>query len=364
MKIQKEDFLKKITNASRFTSSKISSSNVLQGVCLKKDKDKLHFYSTNLNTYYHGFLKNNDKEEFFLIIEPKKIIEFISLLKEGFFDIEAKENKLIITQDKTKAVFPAYNPNDFPFLSLNQEKKEKIEVDFFKKAIPLLSFAASTDETRPVLTGIMFFSNEEKNYLVSTDGFRMSLFEIEEKLPFSQSIVPASFLTEILRFLDEKNKTLDYSFNNQEKTITFYFQEEELTTRLIDGEYPPFERVIPKETKTTVILEKDEFLRNIKIISVFARDLSNIVVFNIKNKNFEIHPKITDDNKAVTNQEAEIKGEEIKIAFNFRFLIDFLTNINSKKIIIEFLRPDAPVVFKGEEEKNFLHIIMPVRIQD
>lgn len=363
MKVNKDDFLKKIISATKFTSSKISSSTLLQGVCLKKDKEKLHFYSTNLSTYYHGFLKNKDSDEFFILVEPKKIIEFISLLKQGFFDIEVKDNKMIIIQDKTKAVFSTSNPGDFPFLSLEKEKKEKMDASFFKKAIPLLSFAASNDETRPVLTGIMFFSNEEKNYLVSTDGFRMSLFEIEEKLPFSQAIIPAGFLNEVLRFFNEKEKQINYSFNTEEKIITFYFEEEELTTRIIDGEYPPFERVIPKELKTTIILEKDEFLRNIKLISVFARELSNIIVFNIKDKNFEMHPKITDDNKAVTNQEAEIKGEDIKIAFNFKFLIDFLTNIHSKKIIIELLRADAPAVFKGEE-KNFLHIIMPVRIQD
>lgn len=361
--LNKENLLKKINLASKFTSSRMSSSTSLQGVYLKKEEEKLHFYSTNLNLYYHGFLKTEEKGSFVTVIDPKKIIEFLSLLPLNNVDLEIKEKSIILTQGKTKGDFPVFPSSDYPLPEEKKIKKQKIETSFLKEILPLLFFSVSNDESRPVLTGVNFVSNDGSTQLVTTDGFRLSLYNLKENLPISSMIIPSFFLSEVSKLTKDK-KEVFFSFEDDEKKLTFYLDNDELTTRLIDGEYPPYEKVIPTDKKTTIIVDRDEFLRNIKLVSVFARDFSNIVVLETEEQSIKLSPKTADKEENFTYQEAEINGEKQKIAFNYKFLTDFLTNCFSKKIIIELLRADSPAVFKIEKNENFLHIIMPIRIQD
>jgi len=358
----KESFLEKINLASKFTSSKINSSTSLQGVCLIGEEGLINFYSTNLNSYYHTFIKYEGASKFKAVVEPRKIGEFLSLLSSGKIDIEIKDKQIIISQDKTVGEFPLFESAEFPFPPKIEVEKQKIKADFFKNNLPLVVFSSSSDETRPVLTGINFVSSGEDLQIVATDGFRLSLLNMKKQVSFPAVIVPAVFLTEVAKFL-KSEKEISFSYSEEEKILVFYIGENELFTRLIEGDYPPFGKVIPSEKKTTVVLDRSELLRNVKLASIFARDFSSVVVLKTEKNNITVTPKNAGD-KDVAFQEAVIQGEEVKIAFNYKFLIDFLNNATSKKIIIELLRSDAPAIFKIEGQDNFLHIIMPVRIQE
>lgn len=363
MKINKDLFLEKINIASKFVSGRSSSSSFLQGVLIKKEKENLYFYSTNLNFYYKGLLKTEGKDEFKFIVEPKKIIEFLSFLLPGDIEINTKEKSITISQQKTKGEFPVFSADDFPFLNESGIKKQKINIKKIKEIFPLISFASSSDETRPVLTGINFDVIDETTNIVATDGFRLSLWTIKEKMPFSSIIISSSFFEDVLRFVGSKEE-IDFSYNEKEKVITFYLDEGEFSSRLIEGEYPPYERVIPQQKTTEVLIERDDFLRGVKLATVFAKEFSNIVFLNIEKDHVKIAPKTNTNEENFSIQEAEVKGEPIKVAFNSKFLIDFLNKADSSKIKIQLLRPDAPVVFKIEKNPDFLHIIMPIRIQD
>jgi len=361
--INKEIILEKINLASKFTSTKLSSSTSLQGVCLKGEKKQIHFYSTNLNFYYHGFINSESDHQFQIVVEPKKISEFLSLLSPGKVELEIKDRSVIITQGKTKGEFSLFSSEGFPFPPLVSSEKQKIKTAFLRETLPLLLFSASTDETRPVLTGVNFVSRDDSNQIVTTDGFRLSLLNLKKEIPLPSMIVPSSFLSEVGRLIGDEEE-ISFSFQEDEKLLVFYLGEHEFYTRLIDGEYPPYEKVIPAEKKTMVTLDREEFLRNVKLVSVFARDFSNIVILEVEKNGLKLSPKTGGNDNNVAYQEAEVEGDSQKIAFNFKFLIDFLVNIPTKKIIIELLRSDSPAVFKGEKIDNLLHIIMPVRIQE
>ena len=361
--ILKETFLEKISFASRFTSSKLSSINSLQGVCLKGEKKTLHFYATNLNFYYHTQVNLENNLDFTTVIEPKKICEFLSFLIPGKIDIEIEKNKIVITQGETRGEFAIFSPEDYPFPPMIKSKPKKIATDLFLKNLPLVIFATSPDETRPVLTGVNFVIDEEKTVIVATDGFRLSLLKMEKIEGLPSMIVPSSFLNQLLPLAKDKEEIL-FNYSLEEKIINFQFGDHDLYSRLIEGEYPPFEKVIPVETKTKVVIDKQEFFRKIKLISVFARELSNVIIFEIKKESMIIKPKTEKSGGSFTTVEAKVDGDEIKIAFNFKFLIDFLSHLGGEKIIIELNRSDSPTVFKSDKNPNFLHIIMPVRIQE
>ncbi len=361
--LDKGVFLEKLALASRFTSSKLSSTTTVQGVLLNNKGGELEIRATNLTAYYNTIIKNQEKQKTEALIEPKKIGEFLSLLPPGKITINLEEKQITITKDKTQGSFPLWEAKDFPLPpEMNGEKEQKIKTDWLIKNLPLVLFSTSPDETRPALTGVNFLTQEEELVLVSTDGFRLSLVKTKNNQKFSPMLVPADFLNEVFRFIKEE-KELGLTLSDKEKTIRLSIGDNQFYSRLIEGEFPPYEKVLPAEKKTTIIADREELLKNVKIISVFARDFSNIVICEFKKDGIYLTPKVDGGEKSSAYQEAEVEGEQQKVAFNFKFLIDFLGHVTAKKIAIELLRPDAPVVFKSEGNKEFLHIIMPVRIQ-
>ncbi len=360
--VNKELFLEKLGLASKFTSSRLSSLTVVQGVLIEGEKGKINFYSTDLSSYCHTFIKTTNGQNFRIIVDPKKIIEFLTLLPAGNLEVDISEKQLTISYEKTKGVFPIIASNEFPLPPKMDEKGQKIKADFLIKNLPLILFSSSNDETRPVLTGVNFLTDDDEMVMVATDGFRLSLVRMKKETDIPPMIVPAGFLGEVSRFF--KDEEVYFNYSKTEKAISFKIGDNEFFSRLVEGEYPPFEKVIPSEKKTTIALDKEEFLRNIKLISVFARDFSNIIIIETEKDGIQIKPKKDTEGEDVAFQEATVEGEAQRIAFNYKFLLDFLNHAEAKRIKIDLVRSDAPVVFKLEDNPNFLHIIMPVRIQE
>jgi DNA polymerase-3 subunit beta len=224
-------------------------------------------------------------------------------------------------------------------------------------------FTASSDETRPTLTGINFVNSEEELLMVATDGFRLSLIKEKTQGEIPSMIVPSDFLQEIMKNMKDIKK-IGFAFSRNENIVKFTLGDDEYYTRLIEGDFPPFERVILTESKTKIKLDRAELIRNVKLISIFARDFSSVVICDFTKDGLTIQPKkeANDENKAF--QEIDFEGDPQRVAFNFKFLLDLLNHIDEKTITIEILRPDAPVAFKLDKKPEFLHIIMPVRIQE
>lgn len=361
--ITKETLLENLFLSSHFTTTKFASLSLLQGTLIKGEKKHLHFYSTNLNSFFHSSISVKNEEKFDCVVEPKKIIEFINLLSPGDIFLEITKKNIAVSQKKTKGTFPLMNKDEFPMPPEIKEKEEKLDVSFLTNNLPLILFSSSTDVTRPQLTGVNIVSQKEDMVIASTDGFRLSLLRMKNDMNLPSMLIPGPFLKEILYFLKEE-KEIGFSYSGAEKMVVFRSGEKEFFSRLIEGDFPPFEKVIPSEVKTKITIEREDFLRNIKLVSVFARDYSNIIICDFQKEGLHIKPKIEGEGENDIFQDIEIEGEGQKIAFNFKFILDFLNNINYKNITIEILRPDAPVVFKTKENKDFLHLIMPVRVQE
>jgi len=361
--LDKDLFLNKLSLANRFTSNRITSISSLQGVLISGEQNKITISSTNLNFYFKTIFNNKIEEDFKILIEQRKIIEFLSFLPQGKIQLEISDKKLTITKDKTKGTFQLMEGKDFPPApELAKEKEQKTKTGFLLKHLPLVLFSASPDETRPVLTGVNFITQDEDLIIVATDGFRLSLVRVKKEIPVSAMLVPQGFLEEVLKTIKDEDE-VGLIFSPREKVFSVKTGDTQLYSRLIEGDFPPYEKVIPEEHKTRAVLDREEFMNNVKLISVFARDFSNIVILDFKKEGVFLRPKTDVEEQTTAFQEGEVSGEEQRVAFNFKFILDFLNQTSSKKIIIEVLRSDAPTVFKLEGNKDFLHIIMPVRLQ-
>ncbi len=361
--VQKQDLLRALSLASRFTSNKLGNASGLQGVLFLNKDLSLHLYATSLNSFFHTQIPSTgDKEEKF-ILDYHKVIEFITYLQEGDITLSVGGNKITFIQKKTKGTFSFIPQNDFPLPPVITNKGNRVEMKEFQKMVSLVLFSASRDLSRPVLSGVNFVEREGEVDMVATDGFRLSLFHMKNKLPMRSMLIPAEFLLELIRHTKEQ-KSIEMSFSEEEKMVFFKAGNDEYYSRLIEGEYPPYEKVIPTEKKTTATVDREELVRNIKLISIFAREFSSIVVCCFKKGELILSPKTEGGAENTTTQDIELEGEEMTVAFNFKFLLEFLLAIEDSQVTIELVRPDAPVVLKTKNEKDFLHIIMPVRIQE
>jgi DNA polymerase-3 subunit beta len=298
-----------------------------------------------------------------VIVEPRKIIEFLNLLSSGEITLEISTNKITIVQDKTKGSFPVMSAEEFPLPPAITDKEQKMDSKFFTDNLPLLLFTASQDETRPVLTGINFVNAENELLMVATDGFRLSLMKQKTMGEIPSMIIPSDFLEEVLKSVKEV-KQVGFAFSREEKIVKFTIENDEYYSRLIEGDFPAFERVLLTDSKTKVKIDRAELLRNVKLISIFARDFSKVVICEFTKTGLSIRPKKEANEENTAFMEIELEGEDQKIAFNYQFLQDLLNHISDKTINIEILRSDAPVAFKLEKNPSFLHIIMPVRVQE
>ncbi|MDA1316683.1 MAG: DNA polymerase III subunit beta [bacterium] len=361
--LDKEGFLSKIKIAQEFTANRLTSTQALQGVYLSNEGKELHIYSTDLNSYFHSIIPADEVPTLHAIIEPKKIIEFVQLLDAGDIDITIEKQNVTIQQKKTKGAFPCIIAEDFPQPPQPGEQIEQAETSLISKNLSKLLFAASSDDARPVLTGVNVVSEEGAVVFVTTDGFRLSIVKEKQTGTIPSMIIPADFLRKVSGYIKE-SKSVTFSFSKKERVVRLSDNQMDFYTSLIDGEFPPYERVLPDSKVTTIVLQKDELIRNTKLISVFARDYSYVVQYDFGDSMLRISPKKEANDENTTTQDVTIEGPPQKVSFNYRYVLDFLNSVDGEEIIIEILRPDAPIVFKSSKDKTYTHIIMPVRTQE
>lgn len=363
VKLDKENLLKILNTVSKFTSNRLNTQAALSSILIEVKNNKIGFYATDLNQYAFTEIDAQLNSDISFLIDSKKIIEFLQLLTPGEVNLTLNETEVVISQGKTKGAFSIIKSDDFPVIPKTPVELEDMSDDFIRDNIPFLLFTASTDDARPVLTGVNFVVSDNELTMVSTDGFRLSIFKDKLNTIMKSLIIPASFLKELIKIM-ESEKKIGFCFLKKENMVYFKVGAYNLFTRVIDGQFPAYEKVIPESKATTVLLNRQDFLRNVKLISIFARDFSNVLICTFKKEGLIISPKKEANSQNSTVQDINFEGEEQKVAFNLKYLTDLLNNIESKEISIELLRPDAPVVFKTPENKNFIHIIMPVRVQE
>lgn len=353
----------KLSTAARFTLSKLSSVPSLQGGKLRIEKNKLIIITTNLNDFFYTETKIKSKKTGEVVVDIKKIVDFLKYLPAGDLEVVLKEKTLAIKSKNAHASFSLIPSKDFPSLPKEEGKEFTLKKRFLKKNLPLALFSVAKDESRPVLTGVNFLSKEEGLYIVSTDGFRLSLLKKKEKQEIPSVIISAPVLGEIMRLLQDE-KEIKATYSKEEKVVSFKVGESVVFSRLIEGDFPPFEKVVPDEYTTQATINKDEFLRNIKLVSVFARDLSNIVVLKLEKGKISVRPRGRKEEGTLAEQEAKVEGEEQEISFNYKFILDFLNNAEADEVVFEMSEPNSPGVFKFEDREDYLHIIMPVRTEE
>ena len=263
------------------------------------------------------------------------------------------------------------DPDDFPPIPpVDDAASVEVDAARLRKAVNQTVFSAATDDSRPVLTGVHFAIGGNEVRLAAADGFRLSVhtMALDEEADERAVIVPARALGELGRLLSDVEGSVTLTFNSAGTQVQFDLGHAKLVAQLIQGTFPNYDQLIPKETGTRTEVSVSELTRETRIASIFARDGSGIVrLIGTPAENGPGRLQINARAEEVGDNEGEIDaivdGDEAKIAFNSRYLMDVLGVIDSDRAIIETSSPSSPGVLRPVGDDAFVHVVMPMFVQ-
>lgn len=337
---------------------------VLNNILIKTEKGGLSLTATDLELGINTWIGAKVDKEGSITIPAKLLVDYINNNSDKKIDFSQEELNLTLISDHFKTNIKGIDSSEFPLIP---QVKHDTEISISSKdllsSIEKTLIAVALDESRPVLSGVLFLAKENTLTLVATDSYRLAEQKINLDQKINQEIsfiIPAKPLTEVARILTETDEKV--SIYPGESQVEFVIGKTTIVSRLINGSFPDYEQIIPSSAKTKISVTKQEILSAIKMAQVFARENAN----NIK---FEIEPpkKITvissspqlGDN--VANISGDVSGDKVKIAFNGKYVLDALNVLKSENIKIDLSGDLAAGQIMGEKDANYLYLIMPLR---
>jgi len=352
---------------------------ILNNFLLEADKGRIKLSSTNLEMGINYWIGGKISEEGKITVPTRLFSSFIANLPNQNIKISQTGNNLKLSCDNYKTEIKGISADDFPLIP-KIESGFEIEVKkiLFKEALIQVLPSVSISESRPEITGVlMSFSRLKKNELVltATDSYRLAEkvvklngknkenndFSLNEK---KSLIIPRNTAQELSRILDNgDDEKLKIIFS--ESQILFDCGNVNLISRLIEGQYPDYQQIIPTKFKSEIIIDSEEFQKAIKISSLFSDLRTNSVFLKTSNeeKILEVKAEAGEVGKNISKIPVQVKGEEIEIVFNHHYLMDGLNSIKAKEVVVKMNDSGSPAVMSAANDKDndFLYLIMPVR---
>ncbi len=366
LQVLQENLSKALSICSRFTSSRVQLP-VLANVLFKAEKNKLLLSATNLETSIAIKVGAKVVKDGDITIPARVISEIVSNLNSGQIDLKVEKEILKIKTSSFESSISGLNSSDFPSVP-TETSADSLEIASkdFLSSLPSVLFSVSSDETRPVLTGVLVLINKGFLTMVATDGFRLSQkkIKVQGSKEDKKFILPKNVLSELSRIVE--SDTINFSYKKIDNQLILGLGDHILSSRIIEGEFPDFEKIIPKDTKIKVHADKGDLLRAVKLAGVFARDSANVVKLTVSKNRLEVSAESSQSGSQKNQLDVKVEeatSDSFVIAFNYRFIEDFLNAVKGDNIRMEFSDTNAPALFLDEEDLEFLHIIMPVKLQ-
>lgn len=363
LSVTQENLSKALAAASRVASTK-TQLPILSNILLRTDGSRLLVAATNLEIATTQYIGAKIAKPGSITIPAKLVAEFVSSLPKGPVEIVVKDDHLHISAGGYKSMINGTVADDFPELPIIDEGSSvqySISTDEFKQAVSQTILTASSDSTRPVLTGVYWHSHEGFLYLAATDGYRLSekrLVKTESELA---AIIPTSSLQEVLRTLSDDVTEIEVLFD--ETQVRFRVGDSEVTSRLIDGNFPPYRQLIPESSETMITIDKSEFVRITKIAGLFARESGGSVTLNASKdaSTLAIHSIASQLGENTSESQAEVT-EDGQVTLNSRYLADALSVVTGDKVTFRFSGKLSPCVLQSaKKDVDYQHIIMPLK---
>lgn len=345
---------------------------VLANILLEAGKDGLKLAATNLEVGLRVEVGGKINQVGSITVPAKNFAEFVASLPLGNVELETEGEKLNVTAGKMAGVFAGISASEFPAMPKIEDVGASAKSFTVKRATILkigttVAMAAASDESRPVLTGVLInFEDNAEMWVTATDGFRLSRQKIkgvEMKGLEKGIIIPARTILEMARVVGEgKKEEVTLGVVAESNQVVMEYDGTELMSRVLEGNFPEVNKIIPADFRTEIEIEREDLVRAIKAAGIFARDAANVVRFKIEDGKLIISASSTNTGESNMELEIEKKGDDGQIAFNYRYVLDFLNSVSGDKIVFKMNESLTPGVFGVSDEPGLIYLIMPVRI--
>lgn len=363
LSVLQEHFTKALNAASRVASSR-TQLPILNNVLLRTDGSRLLVAAMNMEIASMQYVGAKIVKPGSITVPARLITDFISSLPKGKIDIIVKGNQLHVTAGKYNSVINGTIADDFPELPTIEEDiaiQYQLTPTDFKQAVGQTIIATSSDTTRPILTGVYWHSHDGDLYLAGTDGYRLAERRLVKTESEVSAIIPTTSLQEVLRMISDDTEQVTVLFD--ESQVRFRVDEAEITSQLIDGNFPPYRQLIPSSNEVEACIKKDDFTRITKIAGLFARDSGGSITITADGdaNELSLHSVASELGENTSEASAEIKGNGT-ITLNSRYLSEALNVVDDTTVRFSFSGKLAPTVLQADSDvADYKHIIMPLK---
>jgi DNA polymerase-3 subunit beta len=361
LQVTQENLAKALNNVAKIAMANRNPLPILNNVLIKTQNGRLSLSATNLEIAITEKIGSKVKEEGSITVPARLMQEYISSLPSGVLELDLDENKLHIITEQYKSTINGVLADEFPsFPEIEEVVKWTIPTKDLKKGLSQVVFAASGDESRPVLTGLYLKTDGGNLFAAATDSYRLAEKALIKTSQEISLLVPASSMQELLRILPEDSETVEVSADSQQ--VKFKVDDIELVTRLIDANYPDYKKLIPKKFSTSASLKRDELVRITKVSSLFARESAGSVTLKVDDidKIVSITSIASQLGENSSKAPANIQGSG-EVTLNSRYLLDALNAIGTKEVTISFNGKLEPFVITSPEAKDQVYLVMPLK---
>ena len=368
-----ENLAKGLSIISRAVASR-STLPVLGNVLIASDQGRLKLAATNLELAVTCWIGAKVDVDGATTVPARILSDFVNSLPPERIDMDlnSKTQTLHLKCARYDANIKGIDATEFPIIpSIGNGKKISLEPETLREMIEQVSFSAATDESRPVLTGVVAKFEKDKVTFAAADGFRLSVRHATLSAPVDQPItviIPAKALQEVGRVSGDQEDPIELAVTDNKSQVLFKLTNIEIVSQLIDGVFPDFTRIIPESHATRTVVNTAELQNAVKASSVFAREAMNTVRVQIAPAGEMGAGKMTmtatsaESGDNVGDIDATVDGEPVEIAFNARYLADVLSVLHAPQVAIETSGSSSPGVIKPVNRDDFTHVIMPMHL--
>ena len=364
MKIEciKEKLHIAISKAEKIVSKNINLP-VLSCLLLETKGNNLIIRSTNLDLGLEISIPVKVEEDGKVAVPANIISSFLnSVSDDKNIFLETIDNVLKIKTQSSVANIKTLSSDDFPTIPLvDNDKTYKINSKDLVNGIKSVIYSSSLSSVKPELSSVCMYTNDDNLIFVATDSFRLAekIIKIKKNIELNNILIPFKNAVDILKILE--NTDSEVEINSTKNQISFVFGGVYLVSRVIDGAFPDYKQILPKEEKTKVTLLKQDLINSLKISNIFSDNFNQMNIKVAKGeKDIEVKTKNNSIGENINKIEAIIEGESVEVNFNYKYIIDCLSSIGSDSVSLSFNGVNKPLVVKGSSDKTFTYLVMPM----
>lgn len=360
LQVTQENLNRALSNVARVANSR-NALPILSNVLIKTVDNRVCVAATNLNIAITHYIGSKVSDKGAITVPARLTQDFVGSLPSSVIELSLEDTKLHISTEKYQSTINGTLADDYPVMPTIKDGQEwSLPAQTLKKAFQQVIIAASTDETRPILTGIYLYTQNKELFAAATDSYRLAEKKIMSLDKEVKLLIPASSIQDLLRVLPDTDEQVKVVHDEQQ--VLFSTGDTELVTRLIEGNYPDYKKLIPEKFAASASLKKSDFVNITKVSSLFAREAAGSITIELNKAKglIQINSIASQLGENTAEAEAEVSGDG-KITLNSRYILDALNVIDDEQVTISFNGKLEPCVIAPAGNEDYTHVVMPLK---